>query len=91
MPELAGHVPWFAAMSAVLNIELPDFLVRANAGALVLPRDHERMRFVLGLAGENIAAEGARLPLRSSTLDGPAAGSGVNRRVAWAFLRPRPK
>ncbi len=73
-------------MSAVLNIELPDFLVRANAGTLVLPRDEERMRFVLGLAGENIAAGGG--PFAAAVFEhgtGRLLAAGVNRVVASGF------
>ncbi|MDT3677240.1 MAG: nucleoside deaminase [Burkholderiaceae bacterium] len=70
-------------MSAVLSFELPDFLVRANARALVLPRDGDRMRFVLGLARENIAAGGG--PFAAAVFEhasGRLLAAGVNRVVA---------
>lgn len=73
-------------MSTVLDFELPDFLARANARALVLPRDEDRMRFVLGLARENIAAGGG--PFAAAVFEhgsGRLLAAGVNRVVTSGY------
>ena len=73
-------------MSTVLNFELPDFLARANARELVLPRDEDRMRFVLDLARENIAAGGG--PFAAAVFEhgsGRLLAAGANRVVASGF------
>lgn len=73
-------------MSTVLNFELPDFLARANERTLVLPRDEDRMRFVLDLARENIAAGGG--PFAAAVFEhgsGRLLAAGVNRVVASGY------
>lgn len=45
-------------MASAVHIELPDFLIQANAAELVLPDAEARMNFVLGLARRNIDADG---------------------------------
>lgn len=70
-------------MDAALHIELPEFLVRANAAAPCLPLPDERMRFVLGLARENIAVGGG--PFAAAVFErvgGRLVAAGVNRVVA---------
>ena len=45
-------------MSRALELQSPKFLVRANAPELTLPRAENRMRLVLDLVRENVAAGG---------------------------------
>lgn len=73
-------------MSATLNFDLPDFLADANARELVLPRSEDRMRFVLELARENIAAGGG--PFAAAVFEyasGRLVAAGVNRVVSSGY------
>src|SRR5512143_3823362 len=70
-------------MDSALHVELPDFLVRANARDLVLPQGEERMRFVLELAREHIAADGG--PFAAAVFEhgsGRLLAAGANRVIA---------
>lgn len=70
-------------MSTALSLELPDFLARANARELTLPRDEDRMRFVLDLARENVAAGGG--PFAAAVFEdasGRLLAAGANRVMA---------
>ena len=67
-------------MNTVLEFELPEFLARANARALVLPQGEARMRFVLDLARENIATGGG--PFAAAVFEyanGRLLAAGANR------------
>ena len=69
-------------METALHLELPDFLARANARDLVLPRVEDRMRFVLDLACENVAADGG--PFAAAVFErdgGRLLAAGANRVV----------
>lgn len=70
-------------MSAILNLELPDFLAAANAAGLVLPTEEERMAFVIALARQNINAGGG--PFGAAVFErcsGRMVAAGVNRVIA---------
>jgi tRNA(Arg) A34 adenosine deaminase TadA len=70
-------------VNAVLSIDLPEFLARANATPCVLPDATARMRFVLTLARENIVHGGG--PFAAAVFErdsGRLLGAGVNRVVA---------
>jgi tRNA(Arg) A34 adenosine deaminase TadA len=70
-------------MNAALHIELPDFLVRANAENLVLPDATARMGFVLELVRANIATGGG--PFAAAVFErdsGRLLAAGANRVVA---------
>lgn len=69
-------------METALHFELPEFLARANARELVLPRAEDRMRFVLDLARENLAADGG--PFAAAVFEhdsGRLLAAGANRVV----------
>lgn len=69
-------------METALHFELPEFLARANARELVLPRAEDRMRFVLDLARENFAADGG--PFAAAVFEhdsGRLLAAGANRVV----------
>lgn len=73
-------------MEMALHLELPAFLVRANARDLVLPRAEDRMRFVLDLARENLAADGG--PFAAAVFErdsGRLLAAGVNRVIASGY------
>jgi tRNA(Arg) A34 adenosine deaminase TadA len=73
-------------MEALLNFELPDFLARANSQTVVLPDAEDRMRFVLGLARENVAAAGG--PFAAAVFEhdsGRLLAAGANRVVASGY------
>ncbi|WP_324780737.1 nucleoside deaminase [Thiobacillus sedimenti] len=73
-------------MSTALEFELPDFLVRANARELFLPPGDERMRFVLDLARENVAAGGG--PFAAAVFEhasGRLLAAGANRVVSSGY------
>ncbi|MGE5318937.1 MAG: nucleoside deaminase [Hyphomicrobiaceae bacterium] len=73
-------------MDTVLRFELPEFLVRANMRELVLPQGEDRMRFVLGLARENIAAGGG--PFAAAVFEhdsGRLLAAGANRVIASGY------
>lgn len=73
-------------MSTALTLELPDFLVRANARELSLPSGEERMRFVLDLARENIANGGG--PFAAAVFErasGRLLAAGANRVLASGY------
>lgn len=73
-------------METALHIELPGFLARANAQPLVLPLAEDRMRFVLGLARENVAADGG--PFAAAVFErdsGRLLAAGANRVVASGY------
>jgi tRNA(Arg) A34 adenosine deaminase TadA len=70
-------------MKDALTLQLPDFLVRANARELNLSPGEDRMRFVLDLARENIGAGGG--PFAAAVFErasGRLLAAGVNRVVA---------
>lgn len=70
-------------MSNALHIELPDFLARANATPTVLAAPEARMRFVLELARDNLAAGGG--PFAAAVFEregGRLLAAGANRVVA---------
>jgi tRNA(Arg) A34 adenosine deaminase TadA len=70
-------------MDAALHIELPEFLVRANAEACVLPAPDARMHFVLELVRANIATGGG--PFAAAVFErdsGRLVAAGANRVVA---------
>lgn len=69
-------------METALHFDLPEFLARANARELVLPRAEDRMRFVLDLARENLAADGG--PFAAAVFEhdsGRLLAAGANRVV----------
>ncbi len=73
-------------MDTALHLDLPDFLARANARDLVLPRAEDRMRFVLELARENVAADGG--PFAAAVFErdsGRLLAAGANRVVASGY------
>jgi tRNA(Arg) A34 adenosine deaminase TadA len=70
-------------MDAALHIDLPEFLARANATPCVLPDVAARMRFVLALVRDNIAAGGG--PFAAAVFErdsGRLLAAGSNRVVA---------
>ena len=70
-------------METALHLDLPEFLVRANAQPLVLMGDDARMRFVLDLARANIRAGGG--PFAAAVFErdsGRLLAAGTNRVVA---------
>jgi tRNA(Arg) A34 adenosine deaminase TadA len=73
-------------MDTALHLELPGFLARANTRELVLPQAEARMRFVLDLARENIAADGG--PFAAAVFEhdsGRLLAAGANRVVASGY------
>lgn len=73
-------------MNATLMLELPEFLARANARELVLEQGTERMRFVLDLARENVAAGGG--PFAAAVFEyasGRLLAAGANRVVTSGY------
>ncbi len=73
-------------MNTALQIELPEFLVRANARTLVLAQGEARMRFVLDLARENMAAGGG--PFAAAVFEhasGRLLAAGANRVVSSGY------
>jgi tRNA(Arg) A34 adenosine deaminase TadA len=76
-------------MDTALHFELPEFLVRANARLLTLPLAEDRMRFVLGLARESLAADGG--PFAAAVFEhdsGRRLAGGANRVVAAGYPCP---
>lgn len=70
-------------MNSASHVELPDFLARANAAPRVLAATQARMRFVLELARENVAAGGG--PFAAAVFEregGRLLAAGANRVVA---------
>lgn len=70
-------------MEPALHIDLPDFLLAANTEPSVLPTVEARMRFVLELARQNIAAGGG--PFAAAVFEratGRLVAAGANRVVA---------
>jgi tRNA(Arg) A34 adenosine deaminase TadA len=70
-------------MSSALHVDLPDFLARANATPTVLAAPEARMRFVLELARDNVAAGGG--PFAAAVFEregGRLLAAGANRVVA---------
>lgn len=70
-------------ISAVLPIQLPDFLVQANNEARVLDKPEARMRYVLELMRMNMTAEGG--PFAAAVFErdsGLLIAAGANRVVA---------
>jgi tRNA(Arg) A34 adenosine deaminase TadA len=73
-------------METALHLDLPEFLVRANARTLILPHVGDRMRFVLELARDNLAADGG--PFAAAVFDhesGRLLAVGANRVVASGY------
>ena len=73
-------------METALNFELPEFLARANARTLILPNAEDRMRFVLDLARQNVAADGG--PFAAAVFEhesGRLLAAGANRVVASGY------
>jgi tRNA(Arg) A34 adenosine deaminase TadA len=73
-------------METALHFELPEFLARANARTLILPHAEDRMRFVLDLARENVAAKGG--PFSAAVFEhhsGRLLAAGANRVVASGY------
>ena len=73
-------------MDTALHLELPDFLARVNAQDLVLPHAEDRMRFVLSLARQNIAAEGG--PFAAAVFEhdsGRLLAAGANRVISSGY------
>mgnify|MGYP000371386637 CR=1 FL=1 len=73
-------------MKTALHFEWPEFLARANAQAVVLPHAEDRMRFVLDLARENVAADGG--PFAAAVFEhdsGRLLAAGANRVVASGY------
>jgi tRNA(Arg) A34 adenosine deaminase TadA len=69
-------------MADALYIDLPEFLVRANAEALVIPDTIARMAYVLGLVRTNIATGGG--PFAAAVFErdsGRLLAAGANRVV----------
>lgn len=69
-------------MDAALYVDLPEFLLRVNAAPCVLPAAEARMRFVLALARDNIAAHGG--PFAAAVFErssGRLLAAGTNRVV----------
>jgi tRNA(Arg) A34 adenosine deaminase TadA len=80
-PRLRGCV-----METPLNFELPEFLARANSQTVILPSAQDRMRFVLDLARENVAAGGG--PFAAGVFEhdsGRLLAAGANRVVASGY------
>lgn len=76
-------MPTAGSKPSALRIDLPDFLVRANAAPCTLPDPAARMRYVLDLARENIAQGGG--PFAAAVFEsasGRLLAAGVNRVVA---------
>ena len=73
-------------MNTVLRFELPEFLVRANARERLLAQGEERMRFVLDLARENVAAGGG--PFAAAVFEhasGRLLAAGANRVITSGY------
>ena len=73
-------------METALHLELPEFLSGASARDLVLPRAEDRMRFVLDLARENLAADGG--PFAAAVFErdsGRLLAAGANRVVSSGY------
>jgi tRNA(Arg) A34 adenosine deaminase TadA len=73
-------------MESALHLELQDFLARVNSQTVTLPDVEDRMRFVLDLARENVAAEGG--PFAAAVFEhdsGRLLAAGANRVVASGF------
>jgi tRNA(Arg) A34 adenosine deaminase TadA len=73
-------------MDTALHFELPEFLVRANSRVLTLPHAEDRMRFVLDLARESLAADGG--PFAAAVFEhdsGRLLAAGANRVVASGY------
>lgn len=73
-------------MDTALHFELPEFLARANSRVLTLPLAEDRMRFVLDLARESVAADGG--PFAAAVFEhdsGRLLAAGANRVVASGY------
>jgi len=73
-------------METPLDFELPEFLARANSQTVILQNAQDRMRFVLDLARENVAAAGG--PFAAAVFEhdsGRLLAAGANRVVASGY------